>query len=141
MQPANTEKKTGRSLYVYNVHLDHRSQPSRLQSAKLLRTRIEKRAHRDPVLVTGDFNAGESNAAFEYLVTHDLEDTFRTVYPAASGVGTFNGFRGETDGEKIDAVLASPAWDVLDAAIVRVSQGGRYPSDHFPVTAVVRIPS
>jgi hypothetical protein len=35
-------------------------------------------------------------------------------------------------------VLASPEWTVLEAGIVRVNEDGRYPSDHFPVTAVLR---
>ena len=29
--------------------------------------------------------------------------------------------------------------EVLDAAIVRTSDDGRYPSDHFPVTARIRL--
>ena len=51
--------------------------------------------------------------------------------------GTFNGFTGERSGDKIDAVLVSDGWTVRDAEIVRTDEGGRYPSDHFPVSAVV----
>jgi endonuclease/exonuclease/phosphatase family metal-dependent hydrolase len=60
-------------------------------------------------------------------------------HPGAEEVGTFNGFTiGQTAGEKIDFVFVEPGTDVLDAAIVRTSRDGRYPSDHFPVTARVR---
>jgi endonuclease/exonuclease/phosphatase family metal-dependent hydrolase len=66
-------------------------------------------------------------------------DSFRARHPDAKEVGTFNGFKiGQTAGEKIDFVFVEPGTDVLDAAIVRTSRDGRYPSDHFPVTARVR---
>ena len=135
------DRTSGRAFYVYNVHWDHRSQPSRERGAELLIQRIAQRtSSEDPVLVTGDFNAGESNAAFRQLVnapTAGLSDTFRALHPDADGVGTFNGFEGETSGEKIDAVLASAGWEILAAEIVRDAPRGRYPSDHFPVTATV----
>lgn len=134
--------ESGRAFYVYNVHWDHESQPSRERSAALLVERIASRdAPGDPVIVTGDFNAGESNPAFRALVNDGLADTFRAVHPERTDVGTFNGFRGATGGEKIDAVLASKEWTVIDAAIEQRNRDGRYPSDHFPVTATLRPPS
>ena len=46
---------------------------------------------------------------------------------------------GSVSGNKIDYVLVEPGTEVLEAAIVRTSRDGRYPSDHFPVTATVRL--
>jgi len=60
-------------------------------------------------------------------------------HPAATEVGTFNGFEGTTSGDKIDAVLASGEWQVVTAQIDRQQRLGRYPSDHFPVTAVLAL--
>jgi endonuclease/exonuclease/phosphatase family metal-dependent hydrolase len=135
------DRTTDGRFIVYNVHWDHESQPSRERSADLLVDRITGRAHGDePVLVMGDFNAGESNPAFLTLVeagVTGLRDTFRALHPDASDVGTFNGFEGRRDGEKIDAILASDGWCPRSAAIVGSAQDGRYPSDHFPVTAVL----
>ncbi|WP_396625969.1 endonuclease/exonuclease/phosphatase family protein [Luteitalea sp.] len=131
----------GRPLYVYNVHLDHQSQPSREQSAKLLRARIAARDPQAPVIVTGDFNAGEKNPAVASMLDGAVfRDTFRVKHPDASPVGTFTGFKhGQVNGEKIDHVFASAEWEILDAAIVRTERNQRYPSDHFPVTATVRL--
>ncbi len=148
------DRDSGNSFYVYNVHLDHESQDSRERSAELLAERIAMRTYPDPVIVTGDFNAGEQNSAMRYLrgevgrawaksdtapSAPGLIDTFRRVHPDATDVGTFNAFRGVTTGERIDAILVSRDWSVQDAAIVRTSSGGRYPSDHFPVSAVLRL--
>ena len=133
--------RDGRAFWHYNVHLDHQSQPSRERSAALLVERIDgRRASDEPALVTGDFNAGEDNPALTRMFTAGFADTFRVKYPDEREVGTFTGFDLKaTTGAKIDYVLVPAASEVLDAAIVRTSRDGRYPSDHFPVTARVRL--
>ena len=143
---------SGRTCYLFNLHLDHQSQPSRERSVELLAQRINDRAHLDPIVVTGDFNAGEENRAIRYLTgslsrasegtanaapSPMLRDAFRVIHPDAIEVGTFNGFEGRTDGEKIDFVLVDRSWQIIDAVIVTTSREGRYPSDHFPVRVVL----
>jgi endonuclease/exonuclease/phosphatase family metal-dependent hydrolase len=62
--------RDGTSFVHYNLHLDHQSQPSREKSTALLRERIAgRRAAGEPVVVTGDFNAGEQNPALRGLVS------------------------------------------------------------------------
>jgi len=142
------QKDSGRAFYHFNVHLDHRSQPSREKSAVLLARRIRDREHDDPVIVTGDFNAGEGNPAVRYLKGQlrqadenpvenpvPLVDTFRLLHPQATDVGTFNGFKGERSGEKIDYVFTQPGVKVVAAQILRDNKDGQHPSDHFPVVA------
>jgi endonuclease/exonuclease/phosphatase family metal-dependent hydrolase len=144
------QKGSGKSFYVFNTHLDHRSQPSREKSVVLIAQRIRDREHADPVVLTGDFNAGEANPAIRY-VKGDLEqegaaddlkrnpvplvDTFRVLHPEATEVGTFNGFKGTRSGEKIDYVFTLPGTDVIEAGILFDMKDGRCPSDHFPVMA------
>jgi endonuclease/exonuclease/phosphatase family metal-dependent hydrolase len=96
----------------------------------------------EPAIVTGDFNAGETNPAVTRLTAPQgggpamFVDTFRVKYPDEQIVGTFNGFKfGETGGDKIDYVLVPPDTEVLEAAITRTSRNDRYPSDHFPVVS------
>jgi endonuclease/exonuclease/phosphatase family metal-dependent hydrolase len=139
--------RDGRGFYHFNLHLDHQSQPSRERSAALLRQRIDARAFpTDPVVVTGDFNAGERNPALSSLVSKadpasPLVDTYRVLHPDETVVGTFTGFKpGNTAGEKIDYVLVQPGAEVISAEIIRASRNDRYPSDHFPVAAILRLP-
>jgi endonuclease/exonuclease/phosphatase family metal-dependent hydrolase len=103
-----------------------------------------RRASDEPVILTGDFNAGESNPAVTRLTQPwqgapaMFADSFRVRHPDDREVGTFTGFKiGQTGGDKIDYVLVPPGTEVTAAAIVRTSRGDRYPSDHFPVTATV----
>lgn len=147
------EKKSGRAFYLYNLHLDHISQPSREKSMILLAERIYSRKRPDPFVVTGDFNAGENNPAILFLKGKatlpgkaqaetanpvPMVDTFRTLHGDAVKVGTFNGFKGTSTGEKIDFVLTTSDVRVLEARILHDNVEGRYPSDHFPVTARLR---
>ena len=148
------ENKSGKAFYIFNTHLDHRSQPSRERSAVLLISRIERRNHKDPFVVTGDFNAGEDNMAVMYLtalITADgppnrannpvrLVDTFRVLHPRVRDVRTSHSFRGGRKGSKIDYVLAPASAQVLEAQILYDNIDGRYPSDHYPVTARLRLP-
>ncbi len=140
-------------FYVYNLHLDHQSQPSRKKSAMLVLERIPDRGNDDAVIVAGDSNAGEQSAEMLFFKgtngrsemdvqcfgVPELVDTFRAIHAEATDVGTFNAFKGEVDGAKIDYVLVDDRWEVLDAAILRDNEEGRYPSDHFPVTCRLKL--
>lgn len=129
------DRMTGRRLAVFNTHLDHESQPARERGVTLIAERIEALAADLPVLVLGDFNAGEDNAALTPLRAAGFVDTYRIVDADPAGDGTFGGFRGDSTGAKIDYILARGGWTVLEADILRRRAGTRDPSDHFPVTA------
>jgi len=138
------DTKTGQAFYLFNTHLDHVSQPSRDKGVRLIVRRIQARAHPDPFVLTGDLNAGEDNPAIRYLKgveTNEgvapitLIDTFRLLHPDAAHVGTFHSFKGTTAGPKIDFILTPASTHVLEATILHTNRDGRYPSDHFPVTA------
>ena len=130
------DRTSGLSILVFNTHWDHQSQPSREHSGQLIRDRIENLNQDDiPVVLLGDFNVGQGNQAWASLLEAGLRDSFRDLYADVQGVGTFHAFQGETAGDKIDAVLVSHHWQVEAASIIRANKAGRYPSDHFPVTA------
>lgn len=134
--------RDGKGFWLYNVHLDHESQPSRERSAALLRTRIdERRLPAEPVIAMGDFNAGEQNPALAPMKAGGaFVDTFRVKHPDEKVVGTANSFDpARTQGEKIDYIFVPAGTDVMRADIIRTARNGRVPSDHFPVIARVRL--
>jgi endonuclease/exonuclease/phosphatase family metal-dependent hydrolase len=149
------EKKSKTHFYVYNLHLDHQSQPSRERSAVLLTSFLSERKHTDPFIVTGDFNAGETNPVILFLKgqsalelepghfvsnTIPLQDTYRFLVPKAEKVGTFHDFMGTTTGDKIDYIFVQEKTKVTAAKIDHSHWNNKFPSDHFPVTASIRIP-
>ena len=141
---------TGQKIYVYNTHYDHMSEEARQRGAKQLMDRIAARKNKDvPVIVTGDLNCGERSPAIRYMkgepMTLDekvweppykLVDSFREVHPDATDVGTFNSFK-ESGTSKIDYVFVSPGVKTVSAEIIRTQRDGRFPSDHFPINAVL----
>ncbi len=145
------DRDSGEFVDIYNLHLDHRSAPSRERSTALLWERIRRRSSdRTPIVVTGDFNASEESAPILFLKGEQpgpngqsppqpgLIDSYRIIQPEETEVRTAHGFRGGVDGPKIDYVLVHPHQsEVTDAEIIRVNRAGRYPSDHYPVSATL----
>ncbi len=142
------ESSSGNTLRMYNLHLDHISQPSREKSVAALMNKLN--TDHDPIIVTGDFNAGEQNPAIRFVKGdtllfaaknhRQLVDTYRQMHPADSNVGTFHAFKGVMIGEKIDYIFVEPGTHVQAASIIHDNVGGRYPSDHFPVVAKIVLP-
>lgn len=130
----------GQSILFANTHFDHRGADARRQSAILTRERLSKLGNGGPVLLTGDFNCGTTSEPAEELLSGALlTDTFRSIHSQpASEEGTFHGFKGQAGKERIDWILTSSHFRTTEAGIVRTNDSGRYPSDHFPVTAVVK---
>jgi len=103
-------------------------------------------AGRMPRLVTGDFNATPGSDPYQTLVygrrtTPDkaLFDAFRAANPnPVHDEGTMHNFSGRRDGNRIDWILATPQFQVVNATIDRARGPVGYPSDHFPVTVTLR---
>jgi len=140
-----TENADGTSFYVYNVHLDHESQPSREKSVRLLAKEIAARKPESPYIVTGDFNVTLNNPAMLYLQQlgysnpYDrLTDAWQLASPDKPAPGTFHGFKGNSDSGKIDHILVPESVRVLSADVDTRMFDGRYPSDHYPVIAVIQ---
>ncbi len=126
-----------------NTHFDHRGTKARTESAGLIRQRLGSLraiAQAATVIVTGDFNTPEGSEPYKALLeAHDtLRDTFRVAHPRQqTNEGTFGAFSGRTAGGRIDWVLADKTLFIKSASIDRTAENGRYPSDHYPVTAVL----
>ena len=140
------EVSSGSHFYVYNLHLDHRSQLFRQKSVELLAKEISRRPTDDRFVVLGDFNMEMENPAMLYLQKigyrtpcDRLVDSWQMLYRAERGAGTYHGFKGDLSGAKIDHVLVQDDTDIIEVGIDRREFGGRYPSDHFPVYAEIKL--
>ena len=148
------DKATKAGFYVFNTHLDPTNVTVRDNSAALILNRIKARAQPDPFILTGDMNSPESSTTIRLykgpqdlaagaaasLDTPPLRDTFRVIHPDETGVSTRHQFTGSRNGEKVDYILVPPAFEVVSAEILRDQINGKYPSDHFPVAAALRLP-
>ncbi len=133
-----SERASGRSFTIYNLHIDHESQLAREKSVELLLTRIGERGNHDPVIVTGDFNAEPENPALALFLDSPVPTSaLMSAAAAKAEVGTFHGFTGQVAGGPIDHIFVSPEWRVVDAKVLPGDGLRPYPSDHLPVSATL----
>lgn len=126
----------GKKLVFINTHFDHRGKVAREEAAKIIKNRVNDFEQGVRVVIAGDFNSGEDSKAYRSLVGGNLIDTFRIAHPTRTEKeSTFTAWNGRLIGNRIDWVLCSSNFEVLSAQINRTHEGGRYPSDHYPVTA------
>ena len=131
------------SIYVINTHFDHAGERARLESARVVR-RMTDALGGKPVIVMGDFNCGPGSPPYKVLTADrgnlaELHDTHVALGLAETDTGTFNAFRGRRTGPRIDCILFNRRLEELQSTIDRRCFNGRYPSDHFPVTATLRL--
>jgi endonuclease/exonuclease/phosphatase family metal-dependent hydrolase len=131
----------GAELFVFNSHFPVFSAGARDQAAQLLADQIRHIAGRAHVVITGDFNTDETSDAYRILSgsakTGPWRDAYRFVHPQQKpDEATRHAYRGTITGSRIDWIFASRDMTPLDADILHDRPGGRFPSDHYPVTAV-----
>jgi endonuclease/exonuclease/phosphatase family metal-dependent hydrolase len=130
-----------------NTHWDAAGADARFESAKLMRSTVASMFPNLPIIFSGDFNADQGGAAYRRMTGldngdsyPDYADTYREIHPEDSAtVGTSLGFDGvgNNDG-RIDWILHDDGFTTIDANIDRSSFNGKYPSDHFPINALIR---
>lgn len=130
-------------VIIVNTHFDHVGKQARLESAKIVRRMTDSLGGK-PVVVLGDFNCGPESPPYNVLTGDrgnlaELRDAWAMRWRDEDGAGTFHGFTGEPSRERIDWILFNRRLEALDTAIDRREFNGRYPSDHFPVTATLRL--
>jgi endonuclease/exonuclease/phosphatase family metal-dependent hydrolase len=139
------ETATGKEFVYANTHFDHVGKIARQEASKVISQRVSAIAAGAPALLSGDLNINEDNPAYSVFVNPTTPgairwiDSFRTLHPQRGPEeASFNGFKGTTKGSRIDFIFHTAHFVATAAAIDRTSKDGRYPSDHYPVTATVR---
>lgn len=127
-----------RVFRVVNAHFDHEGKRARVESARRIARWCAAREVM-PTVVMGDLNAGEASPPLAAFREAGFRDTLRSMERDVAPVGTFHGFEGGREGEKIDHVLVHGPFDVEEAWIDWTESEGRFPSDHRFVGAALRI--
>ena len=133
------DRSTGARFYHFNTHLDHVGKVARREGARLIAARIGALSGDAPVLVTGDFNDLPSSPSY-LTMTSLLRDAFTVSRTPHHGpASTWNAFRAIEPGRRIDFIFVR-GFDVLRHGILSETiDGARFPSDHLPVLAEVRV--
>lgn len=134
------DAETGREVQIASAHLEHQGPLARVEAARLIRERLQGR----DLVLAGDFNASPDGEVYDILTrAHDnapgLTDAHRATGRTEDAAGTFHGFDGGSDGERIDWVMLGAGVKAVDCRTNRGSPGGRFPSDHHPVIVEVEL--
>ncbi|MBN1491706.1 MAG: endonuclease/exonuclease/phosphatase family protein [Phycisphaerae bacterium] len=132
---------------VWNTHLDHRGQVGRENQARLIVEASMPLAADLPQILTGDMNSKPSNPAIQCFKDGGWTSTYDTAHGVGADTGnTFHGFQGpkyaedspdkRVDGQ-IDWIFYRGKVKVLTADVIRDGRDGRYPSDHYFMSAEV----
>ena len=68
------DKLTGKEVFIFNTHYDHRGQQARIKSSALLISKIKSLADGLPVILTGDFNVTKENDAYKTIISDNNWD-------------------------------------------------------------------
>jgi endonuclease/exonuclease/phosphatase family metal-dependent hydrolase len=140
------DKSNGKEFLFANTHYDHVGKLARAMSSRLMMKKLPTFSHGNPIIMTGDFNTTESDPPYKTIMhptSPDMAhfiDSYREVHPQRSpDEKSAHGFKGGTQGSRIDFIMHTPEFHSIAATIDHTkSSEGRFPSDHYPVTAVLR---
>ena len=130
------DKLNKKEFLVFNTHYDHIGVQARIESAKLLKKKIQQIAPTLPVVFTGDLNVTPETEAISTIKSFLTDAKAISIEPAYGPSGTFNAFDFNSDlKDRIDYIFVNKGFKVQKFAVLSDSKEKRYPSDHLPVFA------
>lgn len=128
------DKSNKKEFLVFNTHYDHVGVQARIESAKLIKQKIQEIAPKLPVLFTGDLNVTPETEAIATIKSFLIDTKEISIEPPYGPTGTFNAFKWESPlKDKIDYIFVNKAFKVQKFAVLSDSKDKRYYSDHLPV--------
>lgn len=141
-------KKSGRRIRVFNTHFDHVSPFARTFSSRLILEQIHSFNQKDPLptIVMGDFNASPNSKAVK-LMRENLSGyqdvRLQDIYGFLDELigNTYHGFKGKVKQKlkPIDYIFVSSDFEIVKASVDTTNYDGAYPSDHYPISAVLKL--
>lgn len=127
-------------IWIFNTHFDHVGEESRYQAARLILKKIETlNTNGYPVVLMGDLNAEPGDRPIDTINDVMRDARVITETPAFGPEGTYNGFQYDEPAERrIDYIFVDGA-SVVRYGVLSDPENMRFPSDHFPVMAEIRI--
>jgi endonuclease/exonuclease/phosphatase family metal-dependent hydrolase len=142
------DRRTARDFRFWNTHFDHIGHKARENAGAMVVQACQPLPKGFPQLLAGDLNAGLTHTAMRNLLDGGWVDTYAAIHGPEDPGFTAHGFKGvkaeprRADGslkQKIDWVLVRGPVKPLAASIIRDSRDGKYPSDHFFISADVEL--
>lgn len=146
------EKSSGQEFMVFNTHMDHVGVEARIEGAYLIMEKIKELSNGSPYMLTGDFNVNQHHLSYRTISESGvLRDAYNLAEIKYINNGTFNAFDSQRfTKDRIDHIFVSNDfsvkrygtltecyWSANEADSLQTGYDLRFPSDHFPVTALI----
>jgi endonuclease/exonuclease/phosphatase family metal-dependent hydrolase len=140
---------SGKEIYFFNTHFDHRGVLARQMSTDLMSEKMAEIAGGSPLVATGDFNIRKRSSSLGGAMYYNLICGFKennaltnteyaSMSPVSSGGATSNGFNPnwrERPPYAIDYIFSNDHFMVESYRVDHVMEGDVFISDHWPVVA------
>ena len=136
------ENGTGKEFRIINTHLDYKNEPLQGHQAELINQDAAAYPTSYPQILTGDMNGDAQNLGIVTLKAGGWRDTYALIHGIENPGPSYHGLLGDKcvyPPGKIDWIFVRGSIQTLDAGIVRDSRDGRYPSDHYFVSAQIEL--
>jgi endonuclease/exonuclease/phosphatase family metal-dependent hydrolase len=134
-----------KKVRICNSHLDNLLPKAREYELKKLMEVIERQQEKEelPIILMGDFNdTPESNLIKKFKEGKlsrkkliPVQDKNKSLYNEV----TRDKFKRSEKGVHIDYIFVSEEIEVINAEIIKYNINGKYPSDHYPLMADIKI--
>lgn len=137
--------KGGKRVRVYNTHLDFLLPHAREYGFKKLSEYIKEEHEKEklPTIIMGDFNATPNSKLIKDIKENGvMGKRFVAVQEKNSELyktSTLGKFKGAEKGVHIDYIFVSEEIEIEEVEIVKYNKMGKYPSDHYPLFAKLKI--
>jgi len=134
-------KANGQKFWAFNTHFDHVGKVAKKESVHLILRKMEEiNQDKYPVVLMGDFNLEPETENIK-MITKVLLDSKSVSKLVFGPEGTWNGFNFEKPVKRrIDYIFVSKEFfSVKKYAVLSDSWDTRYPSDHLPVIAELKL--
>lgn len=132
-------------IRICNTHLDHVLSKAREFGLNKLMEVIEKEEKEEvlPMILMGDFNAAPDSklimdfiqGKFSNKKLTAVQEINKELYKQA----TRDNFKRTEKGVHIDYIFVAEEMEVINAEIINYNINGKYPSDHYPLMAEIKI--
>ncbi|ULB33473.1 endonuclease/exonuclease/phosphatase family protein [Proteiniphilum propionicum] len=133
------DRETYNVFYFFNSHFDHQGAVARVESAKLLLSKIKEIVKNQyTFFASGDFNCQPGSEPISILKAYgQLYDARDLAEEPLGPEGTFNQLKPfEASKNRIDYIFVSKNVKLLQYRVIDDRPYGRCPSDHDPVLIV-----
>lgn len=134
--------ESNQNFICVDTHLDHVKTETRQNQMRVMMNEIKKLNSKNfPVIFMGDFNESPFGEARKIMLNElDLIDPWEIK--GHQEETTYHKFRGSLaeheGGARIDWIMFSQNFQIESIEIDKYQEQGRYPSDHFPVKAIIK---